>query len=231
MPTASIFGDKNSPAIYRSRLIEITQDGSVKLDNGQCVKLAGLTMRPVSETLEKDGLSIMAKIVNHRKRKVTVRLFKHENIAVVYYEQSLRYHIRYGPNAILCLFNDHEIGTVNELLIYTGLATYDPIADRLDAEMDDRLFRAQHSYYGAVHRGYYRTPLEKCAERPTRLYDERGYQDNLCQGDTNASEEVKLKCESWFRNNKERYYSTMRFGRLPAIPLHNSPAPSKSQSR
>lgn len=101
----------------------LSDDGSIELW-GSRRSLAGIRMRPLSETQEPDSIKLVNRIVTGVSRQVRVEWDSKCPNVVIYYKHPIFYRDKYVPWWVLMPRDGWAC--LNELLIYMGLAEYDP---------------------------------------------------------------------------------------------------------
>jgi hypothetical protein len=147
------------------RITSFDSTGRIALDDGRKFRLAGIHVRPQSETADPDGLRRAAAVIAYSGKAARLDICADGTSAILYYRQPVE-----DDNPIHAKFPTLTWAAANELLIALGLAFHDPSDPLVEALLARRLSAAQGDYAEAVYRGYpmiYKVPFE---ERPRVLF-------------------------------------------------------------
>lgn len=177
-----------SSEIRNEQIARIVQTGEAEFVSGGRIRLAGLRIRPIDETQEPNGLKVAVSIVNFVGRQQRIEQYGSCGEAIVYYRQPVLYRDKYIP-LWWVFMPQYQWVTLNEMLIYVGLASYQECHNEIPPDIDSALKRAQSEYERAVSRGYRRIEFSQLEKSPELIYWYRGgFVPSLAMGDLRPSQ-------------------------------------------
>ncbi len=171
---------------FRAKVDRITPEGTVVLQSGQEVPLAGVRMRGVDETQEPELINVINEIVVRRSRRVLVEHHEEMDTAVVLYTQGVYHMPQYWLPVTMMnrVLKPTTTGTVNELVLVMAAATYDPALGVMSDESAERCRRAAEKAELAMWERYRYRPLNEYVDGDGQLYtDVHGYRARIATGD------------------------------------------------
>jgi len=136
---------ENQPLSWPKDFERLEPDGHIVLANGRRFRLAGVTMRSVSDTHEPDGVQQASKLIG-----TEVEIDDVGDGVEAFYKKGKNYYCKDKyklphPLTIKHFEKQYERQSVNEMLIETGLARWNP-TDRCDSSTTARLATMQRRY-------------------------------------------------------------------------------------
>jgi len=136
---------ENQPLSWPKDFDRLESDGHIVLAKGRRYQLAGIAMRPVSDTHEPEGVRQASKLIGSEVEIVDVG-----DGVEAFYKKGKNYYCKDKfklphPLTIRHYEKQYERQSVNEMLIETGLARWDS-TDRCDAATSGRLATMQRRY-------------------------------------------------------------------------------------